>query len=236
MPKHRKTQKKRAAKAPAMTIPELRSSMEYIVSYSQSLASKGSKSVKDAAKDFAAEWKKVFGKTLPTKTAEQYVKHMMSMRSPRSKKGTRKMRGGAYDDSIGAPLGYQLGPGADLPYGKFEQYVSKGFWNPEPAILADCGKQTGVLPYPETGSNKMNGGGLLDGASNALAAIGFRPFVAQNPPTPQQDLQTAWKGQALGPGPNSYQQAWTSHMSKPAMPPIQGIATYERNLNQVGPV
>jgi hypothetical protein len=236
MPKQKrggKTMKKHSKQSGStLTIPELRSSMEYITSYSENLVRSSSKSVKELAKEFAAEWKKIFGKSLDLKAAEQYIKHMKAMKG--SKK-TRKQRGGTYSDAAGAPLDYLTRPGVNLPYGNFLQYVDKGFWNPEPAILKDCGTQQGVLPYPETGSNKMNGGGLLDALSNTASAFSFRPFIAQNPPSVQQDLQTAWKGQPLGPGPESWQQAWKPMMGA-QMPPLSPIATYDRNLSIQGPV
>jgi len=236
MPKQRrggKTMKKRSKRSSSvLSIPELRSSMEYISSFSEGLVKNTSKSAKQMAKEFAAEWKKTFGKSLDMKASEQYIRHMLAMKGS---KRTRKHRGGAYSDAAGAPLDYLTRPGVNLPYGNFLQYVDKGFWNPEPAILKDCGTQQGVMPYPETGSNKMNGGGLLDGISNTMSAFGFRPFIATNPTSVQHDMQTAWKGQPIGPGPESWQQAWKPMMGAP-LPPLSPIATYDRNLATQGPV
>jgi hypothetical protein len=195
-----KTQKRKTRRCPSVaTIPELRKSLEHISSYGERLIKGGSKSVKQMASQFASEWKKTFGKTLPFSTAEQYIRSLISMKKG---KKTRKMRGGAQNTELmGAPMAHLTRPGVDIPYGNFLKYVDSGFWNPEPAINWDCGKQTSVLPYPETGSNRMNGGGVLSAAS-------FRPFVAVNPPSFQQDMMTSWKGQPLGPGPESWQRGY----------------------------
>lgn len=79
MPKQKrgaKTVKRRSKRtSPTLSIPELRSSMEYISSYANSLVQNTSKSAKQLAKDFASEWKKTFGKSLDLKTSEQYIRH-----------------------------------------------------------------------------------------------------------------------------------------------------------------
>jgi hypothetical protein len=221
-----KTQKRKTRRCPSVaTIPELRKSLEYISSYGERLVKSGSKSMKQMAAQFASEWKKTFGKTLSPSTAEQYIRSISSMKKG---KKTRKMRGGAQSTELqGAPMAHLTRPGLDIPYGNFLKYVDSGFWNPEPAINWDCGKQTSVLPYPETGSNRMNGGGVLSAAS-------FRPFVAVNPPSFQQDMMTAWKGQPLGPGPESWQRAY--HYQLPASGPSSGTipvaGVYNRDLTK----
>ncbi len=231
--KRGKTQKKRASTAKkTLTIPELRSSMEYISSYSEGLVHKKA-STKELAKEFASEWKRIFGKNLPQKVAESYIHHMMMMKKPKKGHHTRKHRGGGL--LTGAPTGYQLGPGADIPYGKFNQYVDKGFWNPEPGIIKSCGTQQGILPPSGMGSNKMNGGGFLDSISSGLSAIAFRPFAAQNPPSVQQDVQSGWKGQPLGPGPESWQHTWKPKADN-MIQPIVRSPVYERDLSQQGRV
>jgi hypothetical protein len=218
-----KTHKKRHARqeAKVMSIPELRKSLEHVTSYAESMSHSGSKT--EMAEKFASEWKKVFGKTLSKDDAEAYVQHVMNMKKSYKKtKKTRKLRGGAQSTELtGAPLAYMTRPGVELPYGNFEKYVSSGFWNPEPAIQYDCGKQTGLVPYASTGSNKMNGGSFT-----------FRPFVAENPTTPMYDAMTAWKGLPLGPGPESYQRAYNYQIPPSGMSVPIASAVYERDLSK----
>lgn len=212
-------------KTPTMTIPGLRKSLDHISSYGESLAKSGSKSVKEGAAAFASEWKKVFGKPLSMDAAEKYIRHLTSKKGALGKK-TRKVRGGG----LGAPLDALTRPGVELPYGNFLPYVKAGFWNPEPAISADYGRIQGPLPYPETGSNKMSGGGFLDSISNGMNAISFRPFAAQNPPSMQQDATTAWKGQSLGPGGESYVRAYQYQMPPNPSVPVVVNPVYTRSL------
>jgi hypothetical protein len=225
-----KTQKKRSkshVKPSVLTIPELRKSLDYISNYAEKLVKSGTRGIKDLARDFASEWKKTFGKTLPVETAESYLKHLKSMMKG-SKKGrmTRRLRGGAQSTELtGAPLDYMTRPGTYIPYGNFLKYVDSGFTNPEPAINWDCGKQTGVLPYASTGSNKMNGGGFF-------SAFATRPFVAENPQSVGHDAQTVWKGQQLGPGPNSYDVGYKYQLGPSGPMPSIITEVYNRNLAQ----
>lgn len=186
----------------ALGIPELRKSMEYISSYSQDLVKQGQKSSKQLASEFQKEWKSVFGKSLSTKTAMSYIESIKRL----SKKTTRKQRGGM------APVSYLTRPGTDIPYGNYPTYVSSGFWNPEPAILQDCGKQTGDLPAPGLGSNRISGGGIIDSATNLVNIFSTRPFLATNPESIQYSAMMNYKGAAPGPGPDAWQPAWKSHI------------------------
>ena len=226
MPRSKTTRKSKTKSGPVLTIPELRTAMHGIVQIGESLANmvkSGTKTLQTAANDFSSAWHSTFGRHLDSKKSMDYLKHLITIKS--SKKGKkqtrRKMRGGM------APLGYQMGPGTGLPHGNFPDYVSRGFVNPEPAILKDCGIQAGVLPYPNTGSNKVggsrssrnsrknrtnknkHGGGLFSGVGNSLSAIAMRPFIAAAPPSVQQDAITAMRGQPLGPGPQAWQSAYT---------------------------
>lgn len=227
MPRARgKTQKKRSKShvskpTKVLTIPELRKSLDHVTSYTTALMKSGVKSTKEMASAFSEEWHKVFGSKLDMKTSEAYIRHVMSKPVFGSKGTRRKQRGGAALG--GAPLDYLTRPGLDLPYGNFEKYVSSGFWNPEPAILQDCGKQHGDLPIAGMGSNRMSGGGLM----NTLSSV-FRP-ISTNPPSVQSDAATAWKGQPIGPGPEVTQQTWkmqpvASSTSFPVVP------TYTRTM------
>jgi hypothetical protein len=183
-----------------------------------------SSSLKEKAKSFAQEWKKVFGKTLPSKVSEDYVKHMISMK----KKGrfTRKHRGGNH--ITGAPLDYMTRPGMNTPHGSFTPYIEKGFWNPQPGILKDCGTQQGVVPYSQTGNNSLKGGGILSTLQNGLSSVGtglsaisFRAVEAQNPQTVQHNIMTSYKGLPHGPGGASYDQAWQPRsITQPATIPL----------------
>lgn len=219
-----KTHRTKKHHTKVLSIPELRKSLEHVSSYAESMAhEKVSKS--EMVEKFASEWKKVFGKPLSKDDAEAYVQHMMNMKASKpykKTKYTRKLRGGAQSTELtGAPLAYMTRPGVELPYGNFEKYVSSGFWNPEPAIQYDCGKQTGLMPYATTGSNKMNGGSFT-----------FRPFVAENPTTPLYDAMTAWKGLPLGPGPESYQRAYNYQIPPSGMSVPIASAVYERDLSR----
>jgi hypothetical protein len=223
----------------ALGIPELRKSLDYIGDYTNSLLKKGSTVTKEMAAEFAKEWHKVFGKPMSLHSAKQYLESVMKT-SRGSKHSTRKagkqrggsclMRGGAQDTTLtGAPMNHLTRPGVDIPYGKFLPYVSSGFWNPEQAPAADCGTFKPVLPTAGLGSNSMKGGGVLDTISNAFSAGSFRPFIAQNPTTPQYDTQTAWKGQSLGPGPEAWQQAWKPMMTGSSNP-LPTIQNYVRDV------
>jgi len=206
--------------------------------YAHGLAHKKGATVKTLANSFAAEWKRTFGKTLPKKVAESYIKTMMK----KSKgKGTRKLyRGGAI--LTGAPLAALTRPDTDLPHGQFQKYVSGGFVNPEPGITKSCGSQQGIMPQAGMGSNlmkAMKGGAFFDYAfpldasapvRNFLNAATFRPFIAQNPLTPQHNMMTNLKGVAPPPGAESWQKNWTYHSSPYSAPVAKGIGTYDRTI------
>lgn len=228
-----KTHKRSKAKPKAaLGIPQLRKSLDYIGEYTNSILRSGSTVTKEMAADFAKEWQKVFGKSMSLASAKQYLESVMktSKGPKRTKQTRRRQRGGAQDITLtGAPLNYLTRPGVDIPYGKFLPYVESGFWNPEQAPAADCGTFKPVLPPAGMGSNSMKGGGLMSAVSNAFSAGSFRPFIAQNPTTPQYDAQTAWKGQSLGPGPEAWQQAWKP-MTSGSTNPFPQIQSYVRDV------
>ena len=228
MPRHRgKTMKKRAKTQKSaktahkvLTIPELRKSLDYVTQYTSSLVKSGAKSTKEMAAAFAEEWHKVFGATLDMKTAESYIRHVMSKPTLGSKGTRRKMRGGSAPIA-GAPLDHLTRPGLDLPYGNFLKYVESGFWDPEPATF----KPQGDLPPAGMGSNRMSGGGIGD----MFSSMAFRPFVATNPTSVPFDAATAWSGQPLGPGPDVTAQAWKLQpVGQTSMTP--GLNVYPRML------
>ena len=213
-----KTRKNRTAKGKTLTIPELRSSMEYISSYAQKLVH-SKDSLKEKAKALSSEWKRVFGKALKPKLAEDYLKNMMTMKKG---KYTRKHKGGS--PLSGAPMDYATRQTVDIPYGNYTKYIDGGFWNPEPAILKDGASQQ-LQPQGGMGSNKVGGG-------NFLGAF-IRPFVAQNPVTTQSDLMYSWKGMPPSPGPNSYDRTWQARADH-ILPAIAQNPIYARELAQQG--
>jgi hypothetical protein len=209
----------RKSKAPEMTIPQLRASLQTISSIGESLiksVKRGVLKLNDAATEFTVAWKKVFGRALEKNKALCYLKHLMG-----SGKGTRrKQRGGQ------APLGYDMRlPEAGLPYGKFLPYVSGGFVNPEPGMRQSCGQQVGVLPYPGTGSNQV-GGGLFDGFN----AIFSRPVMSQNPSSGLMDALDTVRGQPTGPGPESWQTAYNYRLPPIGQQPIPVAGVLMRTI------
>jgi hypothetical protein len=196
--------------ATTMSIPELRRAMHHISAFGASLG----KSKMDV-KNFQREWQNTFHKPLSEKVARDYLQHAKSVG-----KGTRRVshRGGSALQP--APLAYRLEPGGSLPYGQFPEYINKGFFVPMSDNIANCGKHDFTETVPaDMGSNKVatytggkrrtqrrnrksarSGGGLFDDITASLSAIGQRPFVAQNPPTIQQNTMMSMKGLPDVPG------------------------------------
>jgi hypothetical protein len=227
MARRGKTQKKRTSKH-VLSIPQLRSSMEHMVACAEKL--KHSKmSLKQQAKEFSSEWKRVFGKTLAPNAAEAYLKY-----SQHTKKFTRKHRGGAAPIA-GAPLEYTQRAGTDLPYGNYTKYVDSGFLTPQPGVLTDAGVRQGVTPQYGMGSNRINGGGILDSLSTGLGAILNRPFVGMNPESGQHAVMSAWKGLPPSPGAASYQPTW-NYISDASRNPYPQPSIYTRTLSQQGAI
>ena len=214
-----------------MSIPDLRHAMHHMINVSKHLHhTRGSHQEK--VRQFQSEWRATFGKSLDYNSASNYLN--------RAKSGTRKMRGGVL---AGAPLDSLTRQPVDLPLpdSKYLPYVNSGFVNPEPGIAQSCGTQQGVMPYLNTGSNRvgqMGGSYIGDFVTSMLpqslttagAALNFRPYVAENPATTQQNLGTTWKGQSTGPGPASYNQAWIPKMSQNTSSPIPIAATLNRAM------
>lgn len=252
------TQKRRrshssAKGAKAKTIPELRRSLDHISQFTDRLVTSGKKDTKAMAHAFATEWHKTFGKKLDSRTAEDYVRHVASVKPKAGKKTLKKQRGGAQDVQLtGAPLAALTRPGVDIPYGNFLAYVNKGFdvGVPQEAILLDSGKQEGVLPYAETGSNLVGGGRRKTRTRRALKGGGpsmfdtitspftslwnsasMRPFIAQNPTSYQQDAMIGWKGQLPSPGGQAFEHTWQPR-TVAGVHPIPTVGVYDRDLTQ----
>lgn len=127
-----------------------------------------------AAQEYAREWKRVFHRALPLKSAEAAISFAVSA------KGTRKQRGGM------APLNHDLRAGVmsapTLPgqadaagytmYGQVPAYVASGFMPPpQPALASTCGGGKDFYtpaPYADIGNNAV----VPAGAAGAPATMG----------------------------------------------------------------
>ena len=224
----------------AMSIPALRQSFEHMDSMSVSLAAnvaakKMSKSAASAA--YAKEWKRVFHRDLPSKSATAAIDYSLTVKPMRR----RTMRGGM------APVGWttvplQTAPAlpGQMPASGYVAppnvlpYVSSGFdavtWkdslstgcasgiNPYPAPYADVGSNA-VVPAGAAGANSVAGsmkGGRRKGlrtrkqrGGSALLGLAYRPVLSENPSTFLGDIQTAWRGQAPAASPSPTDPAFT---------------------------
>lgn len=218
----------------AMSIPALRQSFEHMESMAVSLAANvaAKKMTRAAATSaYAKEWKRVFHRDLPSKSASAALDYSLSVRPMRR----RTMKGGM------APVGWTTVPQQTAPAlpGQMPAsgyvappnvlpYVSSGFdavtWkdslstgcvgggNPYPAPYADIGSNA-VVPAGAGGANSVAGsqkGGKRRGlrtrkqrGGSAFLAAAFRPILSENPTTVGGDMQTAWRGQppAASPSP-----------------------------------
>lgn len=205
------------------SIPELRRSFEHIEEYvDNKIQSKESK--EQIVKDLKREWKKTFLKDLDNKSAYAFVNDQMG--SKRSRK-TRKHGGAAL---AGAPLDYTtragiylapgqipvdghlpLSDGSKSTFGSFVDYVSNGFWNPEPGQSYD--PVQGQVRFPTStplhmGDNTVHfskGGSRKNRKSGRKTRKGGR-FPASVPAGIIQDMQDMWKGKEVGPSPNQVQR------------------------------
>ena len=217
----------RKAKKSVMTIPELRQSMAHMTNYGQKLAKNLVKSKKGqgAVKAFQAEWQATFHKPLSDKVAKEYLAHIAKYKS---KSKTMKQRGGM------APLAYRMEPGAPLPYGNFPEYLSKGFFVPMSANIANCGLvDSTVIPAQDLGSNlvsktggsrrrtrKRGGADPISSFTQGLTAIVSRPFAAVNPPSFQQTAANSLRGYLPPPGSDPSQKTWQPLMPNKALVPL----------------
>jgi hypothetical protein len=230
----KKTRKNRtSSRGKVHSISGVRNSIHHMTNYANTIVHKKGASTTTLANSFAAEWKRTFGKSLPKKVAESYIKTMMK----KGKKTRKNYRGGAL--LSGAPLAALTRPDTDIPYGEFPKYVSGGFVNPEPAILKDCGHQQGIMPQAGMGSNTMKGGSFFKYAfpldttasiRNFGEAALFRPFINQNPPTTQYKGMADIKGLPSYPGSEASEKTWNYRSNPYSSPPSSGIGIYERTL------
>lgn len=201
--RYRKTKKGRGC-AKTMSLPELRTGLQYIEAYAGKVLQK-TDDMRQAAADFANEWYAVFQKKLSLDAATDYLKHATTY----SAKGA-KQKGGM------APVDYQLRAGVLPPYGTFLPYVDKGFDVGVPAMsqtaLCAAGGSPSLTPFPDTGSNVMKGGRKTRkqrgaGFMDTLKQVWSHP-APSNPTSVTTDALSAWRGQDLGPGPDSTTRAY----------------------------
>jgi hypothetical protein len=216
--KQSKKGKQSKSKSHIMTIPELRRSFEHIETFVHQ-----HKRSKDLVKMLQEEWLKVFKKKLDKESASAFVNHTV--------KESGMIGGGS--QLTGAPLDYTTRPGLYISpginqgsYAQVPNYVSSGFWNPEPGQSYD--RVIGQTVYPDRtpaglGDNtviglkmaggrktkknkrKQTGGDPLRTLGTALNQFLFRPVQSTIPPSIPQDVLTASKGESIGPSPLSYQ-------------------------------
>jgi hypothetical protein len=242
----RKTRRQSAKKTKGVySIPELRRSFEHIEEFvDDKIAHHESK--EKIIKDVRHEWSKVFRKELDRKSADAFVSERMASKKP-GRRRTMRVYGGAgpqlantQTPIAGAPLDYTtragiyLAPGqipdkaGHLPlsdggksnFGSYVEYVSKGFWNPEPGKSYD--PVPGQTRFPTSvpvgmGSNAVHfsakGGGKRrtirrkGGAAGAILQQAFtHPIPASAPPGILQDMQDKWYGKEVGPSPDQIQR------------------------------
>ena len=209
------------------SIPELRRSFEHIEEYVDSKI-QASETKDHIVKDLKKEWKKVFFKELSTQSAEAFVNDRNKSKR-KTKKTTRKQKGGS------APLDYTTRQGIYLPpgqipvdghlpsnggnFGSFVDYVSKGFWNPEPAHSYD--PVQGQIRFPTSvpvgmGSNIVGGKrtlrrkgtkGSKETKGTKKSKGGFIRFPSSIPASPFQDFMDMSKGMTpVGPSPHQIQR------------------------------
>ena len=210
----RKT-RKGSNKSTIMSIPEIRTGLQYIDKYGK-MALEKTDDIRQAAADFANEWYAVFQKKLSMDDAIAYIKHVRD-----TAVGTgRKQKGGS------APLDYVMRPGlaADGSVGGvYLPYVNSGFEVGVPkmssADLCAAGGTPALVPYIDGGSNtivpgpgpmkggrgqrKQTGAGFMD----TLKQVWSHPAPAV-PSTVLSDAVSAWRGQSIGPGGDSTTRAY----------------------------
>jgi hypothetical protein len=211
------------SKSHIMTIPELRRSFEHIETFVHQ-----HKRSKDLVKMLQEEWLKVFKKKLDKESASAFVNH--TVKESGQSGGGGQLTGASLDYTMRP--GLYISPGIDQgSYARVPNYVSSGFWNPEPGQSYD--RVIGQTVYPDRtpagmGDNtviglkmaggsgnssrktkknkrKQSGGDPLRTLGTALNQFLFRPIDSTIPPSIAQDALTASKGESLGPSPLSYQ-------------------------------
>ncbi len=167
---------RKSGKSAALSIPELRRGFEHIEEVARRLvASVGAKKMTKAAaiSDYAKEWKRIFHRTLPSKSAEASIDFAMTARSGPTR---RRQRGGMAPVDFGQQPGIYSAPtlpgqvdaGGYTLHAQVPNYVSSGVafngvtWQDSHQAL--CGKEdTTPAISASMGSNAvMKGGGLAE--------------------------------------------------------------------------
>jgi hypothetical protein len=164
----------------SLTIPALRQSFAHMETIAKSLSAAVAakkKTVAAAAQEYAREWKRVFHRSLPLKSAQAAISFASSARP------TRKQRGGS------APLNYDMRAGINtaptLPgqtdaagytlHAQVPQYVASGFdkvlWQDSLSTTCNNGNDPYTpAPYADIGNNAV----VPPGAGGALSASTVR--------------------------------------------------------------
>ena len=206
------------------SIPELRRSFEHIEEFVDNMI-QSKESKEQIVKDLKREWKKTFLKDLDNKSAYAFVNDRMGSKHSRRK----TLRGGAAQLAntttpiAGAPYDYTtragiylapgqipvdghlpLSDGSKSTFGSFVDYVSKGFWNPEPGQSYD--PVQGQIRFPTStpvgmGDNTVHfskGGSRKNGRKNGRKTRkGGSRFPASVPASVIQDMQDKWNGRLI---------------------------------------
>jgi len=184
--------RKQKEKGKVLTIPMLRKAFEHIDMETRKILAKHPIN-KDSISEFQKAWKKCFGKTIDSKTAESYL--LLQSKVKKSSRKTRKQKGGS------APVDYMLRPGIDGTHGSYLPYVSKGldFYNDinNIAMDADCGK----IDYSPQLSSTMGSNQVGAGLNELLYSLTTRPIIPTSPPSLLQDLQDHSLGKTIGASP-----------------------------------
>ena len=201
--------RKKPKKSSIHSIPELRRSFEYIEKYVDDKIKSG-KTKEQIIRSLKKEWERVFFKELDRKSAEAFVNDRNSYRQCSQKRRTLRKSGGM------APIDYTTRPGIYVPPGQipvngqipplggnFIDYISKGFWNPEPGQSYD----------PVPGQTRYNtsvpvgmGDNRITGGSRKLRRGGSFRFPASVPPSAIQEITSIAKGMPTGPSPHQVQR------------------------------
>lgn len=180
----RKTRK--ISKGKVISIPELRRGFEHIETFAQRLvASMSAKKMTKAAaiNEYAKEWKRVFHRSLPAKSAEASIDFAMTVRPVANRR--RTMKGGMAPIDFGQQPGIYSAPtlpgqvdaGGYTLHAQVPNYVSSGMAfnavTPNDSHQVLCGKEdTTPAIAANMGSNNVMKGGSLEQKGGGCVAEG----------------------------------------------------------------
>jgi len=241
----RKTRKHHSSKQKKQkgiySIPELRRSFDHIEHFVNEKFD-AHEPKERIVKDLRKEWSRVFLKDLDKKSAEAFVDNRIKKHKGSRHRTLRRSGGAALS---GAPAsfvpnqptqqGLYLAPGqipdkaGHLPlsdggksnFGSFVQYVSKGFWNPEPGQSYDpvpgqtrfptsvpVGMGTNTVHFKASGGKRKTRRLRRGGANAPYQAL---PGQASNPPGIFQDVKDIFLGKTVGASPDQVQRVPNYH-------------------------